>query len=149
MIFDNKKNISLYRGLSENIDKAFDSFDLISTGIPGRNIIDEETLYFNLVQITTAPAKNNNFEAHKKYIDIHFIIEGEELMEFSNISNLSPITEYDVSGDFALYTSEKDENHIVCHSGDFYLVFPEDAHKPNCCVNNPGLLKKAIFKVLI
>jgi len=149
MIFDNKNNISLYKGLSDNIDKAFDSFDLIYTGDPGKNVIDGEVLYFNLVELTTAPSNSNKFEAHKKYIDIHVIIEGEELMEFSNINNLTQVTQYDDTGDYSLYISDKCENHIICHPGDFYLVYPEDAHKPNCAVAAPGLLKKAIFKVLI
>lgn len=34
------------------------------------------------------------FESHKKYIDIQYVFEGEEIMEVENLSNLQVTTAY-------------------------------------------------------
>jgi beta-galactosidase beta subunit len=52
---------------------------------------------------------------------------------------------FDVENDFALY-AETPSTYFTALPGDFYIVYPEDAHAP---VIGEGVLRKLIVKVLL
>ena len=70
------------------------------------------------------------FEAHKKYIDFQFVLEGEEYISYSNQDALIEVKEYAPEEDIILLKGK--DNPIHVSSGMFYILFPEDAHK-GCC----------------
>ena len=78
MIFDNIKNASKYYNLDEKIKTGLlflQNNDLKSMQL-GKHIINDD-IYINIEQYFPKPIENCKFEAHKKYIDIQYIIEGE------------------------------------------------------------------------
>ena len=86
-----------------------------------------------------------SFEAHKKYIDIHYCISGSEGIGCADVSTLEPITEYDEENDYFLLSGEYQK--VILREGDFCIVFPEDAHIPMMCGFTGGKLLKAVAKV--
>ena len=47
---------------------------------PGRHDIDGDALFVNCMSVTTSLPASKSFEAHHRYLDIHYVIEGEELI---------------------------------------------------------------------
>jgi len=99
MIFDNIKNISQYLNLDENLKKGFDFIlknDLKSFE-NGKYQINGEKIYANIQEYETKA--NGLFEAHRKYIDIQYIVNGFEKIEVCEVSELDEKIPYDEKKD--------------------------------------------------
>ncbi len=130
----------------ERLQKAIDFinsgevFDLLF----GRTDLDEG-IYVNVMELETR--KENLFESHKRYIDIHCILEGEEAIEIANVSSLEVTQPYSKERDIALGTAQG-TRHII-RKGQYCITMPQEAHSPGLCVTNPMKIKKAVFKVAL
>ena len=93
----------------------------------------------------TANGDNKVFEANRKFIDIHFMIDGEETFGYANVNDLRAITEYNDKEDYLLLNGNI--NRIRLGNGDFCIVFPEDAHIPAMEYGGSKKAKKAIVKI--
>lgn len=112
-----------------------------------RIVLDGDTLFINMAEPTLKSADEQKLEVHRDYIDVHFPLTGDEICGITHVSELTvesdePFNEED---DYALY-SEKAKTYFTAHPGDFYIVFPEDAHAP---IIGEGKIKKAIAKVKV
>lgn len=89
------------------------------------------------------------WESHKKYIDIQWILDGEEIMEVSGKIHMKPLGEYDESKDFL--KSEGDTlATLLMKKGDLTIFYPEDIHKPGLKSSKGNMtIRKCLFKVLI
>ncbi len=91
--------------------------------------------------------EDNIIECHKKYIDVHVTIEGDELIEVGNIDSLHIAEEYNEEEDSILYGgSLKDK--IKMYPGDILFLFPGEAHKTKIYFKSKKV-KKLIFKMEI
>ena len=77
-------------------DKNSDEYKSLSNiGLDDCNKIVLDEHCFVLEQAYISKNKEDCFfESHKKYIDIQYVFEGEEIMEVENISNLEVTTAY-------------------------------------------------------
>ena len=116
----------------------------------GRHDIMGDEVFANVMEFETCPAQNKDFEAHRRYADIHFVIRGEEHLCVAPIDEVVPQGDFNVDDDFGLYTGPKREAWVELHEGDLVVTPPEDAHKPGCCgESGPAPLKKVCVKVLV
>ena len=90
-------------------------------------------------------ANKKIFEAHRKYIDLHYIIDGVEQFGYANIDTLTPAGEYNEADDYILLCGEV--NRITLSNGDFVIAFPEDAHIPALKYKNSEKVKRAVVKI--
>lgn len=118
---------------------------------PGRHDIEGDDIFANVMSTTTTPATEKNYEAHRAYNDIHFVIEGEERIGIAPVAACTALQDFDESGDFCLYSfSDEDATWVVLHEGDFCVTPPADAHKPACCVEGgSATLRKVCVKVRV
>ncbi len=146
MITGNIKDCEKYYSIHKNFEKAFDFLKTLSEESElGKRILEENNLTVNVAEYETVPGAPRQFEAHKDFIDIHYVIKGSETFGYSNLSKLEVTKEYDEAGDYLLLDGAADE--LELSEGDFCVVFPEDAHIPfikKCC---EGTLKRATAKV--
>jgi biofilm protein TabA len=70
------------------------------------------------------------FESHRKYIDVQFILEGEEIIEVDNIKNLNINFEYNENMDLIKYDNSIFSSSLKLKKGDVAIFFPDDAHMP-------------------
>ena len=154
MIADLGTNLSLYRGLAENLDQTIDyiaNTDL--TGIPeGRHVIYEERLLASVTKYVTGDPLDIPFEAHRRYMDLQYLVEGEESifwMPMTTALTTEPrlADTYSVEKDVVLFHREGGTR-IHLTPGVFCIFFPMDAHKPKCCVQKPATVRKVVFKIL-
>jgi YhcH/YjgK/YiaL family protein len=149
MIIGKIKDLNRYKGLNYNLDKAIDfilNTDLLSLE-HGRNEIDGDNVFLNRFSYTCLKEEDCFFEGHKDYLDIHLVLEGQELLGYSDVSNLNAVTEYNLNDDFIKYSGSV-QTYCKLLVGDFIITFPEDIHMPKISINN-DFVEKAVCKVLI
>lgn len=115
----------------------------------GRHDIDGDEVFANVMEFTTVPASEKNYEAHRRYADVHVVISGTEVLGVAPIGECEPVGDFNEADDFGLYTAPGREAWVTLHEGDLVVTPPADAHKPGCCEGEPAPLKKACIKVLV
>ena len=147
MIKDKIENAHFYYNLSSNIQKGFEwlkSQDPESIK-PGRYYIDDKNLYANVDEYETK--EDAKYEAHRDYIDIQYLIKGKELIGVTDISNGKTCIEYDKEKDIEFFDAE--DEFQTLNVGEFFIFFPQDAHKPCITYNEKVHCKKIVVKVKI
>jgi YhcH/YjgK/YiaL family protein len=147
MIFDKIENSTLYETISPLIKKAFEYLKQTDfSGMEnGKHIVDGDNVFAILQEYDTKNDSDAKLEAHRKYIDVQYIISGEELIGVRPLINQTPCKEYDAENDYALY----DDNcsFVKINPGQFAVLFPQDLHKPGIKVDSSVKVKKVVMKV--
>lgn len=86
------------------------------------------------------------FENHHQYIDLHYVLEGEEYVGIQEANKLVPVTKYDNSDDYQLFKGELGEQ-VLLTKGDFLVLFTNEAHVTGGIVGEPNSVKKIVFKI--
>lgn len=110
--------------------------------------LERSDAFVNPVCFTTKPEKECLFEAHRRYADVHFIVEGCEKIIVQDIGAVQLHTPYIDKKDIGFYTC--DEGTIcVLYPGDFLVCYPQDAHKVAIAPGSPAPVKKLVGKIRI
>lgn len=110
----------------------------------GRIEVDGNRLYINNINPECVEASQQVLEAHRQYIDIHILLNGEEVIGWKSLDEVTHESKpYDAESDCALY-KEPASTYVHLHPGQFLIVWPEDAHAP---VIGSGKIRKLIVKV--
>lgn len=130
----------------ERIQKAIDRIrsGKLDELAPGRHELFDGA-YVNIFEYQTKA--EGLFEAHRKYIDIHYLIRGCETIRIADVNEIHVEKEYDEEGDCLLGLAEGKP--YLMREGDYMVVLPEEAHLPGLAVGTPESVKKAVLKVLI
>ena len=152
MILDTIANASVYEGLHAGIDMALKA---VAAYTPenyetGKVELDGDKVFLLRNAYTTNDPANAIFEAHRAYIDVMYMVEGEETIYVKPTSQLSNITkEYDPAGDALLADMDADATPVRLTAGSFIVLMPQDAHAPACWVDSAKNVKKIIGKVRV
>lgn len=147
MIFDNIKNIDNYKSFPViyRALKEISKFDI--RNIPTSTIVYEEDILFaNPISLTSKPECECIFEAHQKYLDIHYILEGIEGISTASTSDLQIEKPYANKQDIAFYKGDADGTYYLT-PGNFMICWPTDAHKVAIMKNSPNKIKKIVCKI--
>ena len=116
----------------------------------GRKEVDGDQIFINCAEYTTNPPETSSMEFHKRYIDVMWMLDGEEIIGIHPVSALKNIKkEYDAEGDYALADLDPKYTQLVMKKGMVAILFPEDAHAPSMQLNGPCTVHKLIGKVLV
>lgn len=149
MIIDKLNNSTLYYGLNSKVGEALkylQNNDLASKE-PGTYHLDGNKMYISIAEYETKASEEALWEAHRKYIDIQYIIQGSEKIGYTNIENIKITNEYDESKDILF--GEGTGDFVTVPEGSFAIFMPQDAHMPCINVDKSRYVKKAIVKILI
>lgn len=149
MVFGNVQDLEAFSWLESQVLKCFDyakENDLISYK-KGSHPIEGEDLFVNIVEYETTTPENRFWEAHRQYLDLHFMLRGPEQIDVNFIQNMEQ-KEFVEKDDFLPLEGEPN-SHVVLNAGDFLLCYPADAHRTAVQVGAPATIKKAIFKIRI
>ena len=141
MIKDNIKNIGRY-----SINNPFEEFKRIIMSLETSPVKLKFPLKAIHLEYETKEFDLTKFENHHKYIDIHFLVEGVELIGINRLDNLTPNMEYDEENDYQLFDGEIKET-IILNSGDFLLLFPGEVHVTGGKVIGTATVKKIVYKI--
>ncbi|MBF0547635.1 MAG: YhcH/YjgK/YiaL family protein [Candidatus Riflebacteria bacterium] len=148
MIIDHISRATKYYQLNQRFSKAFTFLEGAGEkSEPGRLELDNENLIAIIQEYNTKPLSEGFWEAHRKYIDIQFLIFGTELIGYSPIELMQP-EPYDSLKD--LTKCKGSGSFLSLNSGFFMILFPEDAHMPGIAVNSQfGKVRKVVLKVAL
>lgn len=152
MILDRLEEAQQYTRLHPGFDAAFDllrstPFDEIK---PGRHEVMGDSLLLIVENITGKGQGCAKLEAHRKYIDVQFVIPGkptasEEFGWRPTASCAKAAAPFDETKDIG-YFDDKPELWFTLPPGHFVVFFPSDAHAP---LAGSGEIRKAVVKVAV
>lgn len=149
MIFGNIHYKKHSTELSERIKECIDYAHThpLAEFSPGSYPIHGDDLFVNIVTYETTEAENRFWEAHKKYLDLHLMLDGQERIDLNFIDNME-LKSYIEKDDF-LPAAGARKCSVVLTVGDFLVCYPEDAHMTGIQEGEPIQIKKAIFKIRV
>lgn len=98
-------------------------------------------------QGTTLSAAGGELEAHRQFLDIQYIVSGQEYVGWAPVNTLTPCGEFSADKDVGFYTGHCDFMRV--NAGYCYVVFPEDAHMPSRHLDVPNNYQKIVVKLKV
>ena len=149
MIKNSLEYTKYYYNLSEKIKLGLEFIEKnnLKSFKNGKYNILENDVYVNIQDYQTKLQSEGKWEAHKKYIDIQYIIEGKEKIGIGEIQNFEIIEQYNDENDVEFLKSSAKQEFLLLKENEFVILYPHDVHKPQICVDYPDYVKKAVVKV--
>lgn len=147
MIYDSIERLETYRGLGRAMyegllllrEKDFSSM------ADGRYPLDGERMFLILERYTTKAVEDTRIEAHRDYIDIQYLLSGEECIGVGDVDHMQRVVEAHPEKDIWFFEGETVP--LPVGKGRFLLLFPHDAHRPGICTGAPQPIRKAVVKI--
>ncbi|MBV8388715.1 MAG: YhcH/YjgK/YiaL family protein [Mucilaginibacter sp.] len=124
---------------------VFLSDSKLATMAPGKYPIDGDNAY---AMISTGPPKkleDVKWESHRKYIDLQYVISGKVKLGMAPVAKATVTEPYSGGRDAANYNVEG--KYLTATPKEFFLFFPQDAHRPDIKVDGVDSLKKLVIKI--
>jgi YhcH/YjgK/YiaL family protein len=147
LILDKLSNAKMYDHLHPRLQKGLHFLienDLNALEV-GTYPIEDDKVFVMIQEYDTKLPEVCRFEAHYRYSDIQYVIQGQEKMEYTHIGE-SKVVEADKEKDL-MFLEAVGETFLV-KEGYFAVFTPEDAHRPGMCAKQPEPIRKAVVKVL-
>ena len=146
MVTDHLSNVDRHRSLSPRIARAIDYVQQTDfRAVPdGTHPVEGDQIFALVQRYQTRPARDDQWEAHRRHIDLQVVVDGVERIGFTHISGLRPGT-YDDARDFHALTGPGD--FLTMPAGHFMLLWPDDAHQPSVMLEAPAPVLKIVVKI--
>lgn len=132
MIFDRLSNASNYYGVTTLIEKGFrflDRPDLASLE-DGVHEIQGRDVYAIIARGTGVGRERAMLEAHRKYLDIQYVIDGADTIGWLERDFVERVKEpYDEEKDLEFFF-DRPETWVQVPTGSFAVFLPQDIHAP-------------------
>jgi len=148
MIYDKLENMETYFPVSERLAKGL---LLLKTADftcldDGKYEVDGDKLFY-MLQSYESKEDNDQPETHRKYIDIQYLLSGEELIGVGALSDMTE--EVSANPERDIWFHHGPLSNIKIGNGYFAVFFPQDAHAPCIAVEKPSPVRKVVVKVKI
>ena len=150
MIYDTLEHLDAYHGIHPGVMRGLELLrdTDFSRWEVGRHEIEGDKL-FVLIQSYDSKLQNDTPEAHKKYIDIQYLLSGRELMDVAPLEEMTEETEARPENDIWFYRGPM-ANRVLLGDGRFAVLWPGDAHAPCIAVDQrPQPCRKCVVKVRV
>ena len=148
MIIDKLSNSGRYEDLHPGFGEAFDFLRKNNLAIipDGRHNIAGDRVYVTITTQKGKGAKESRLEKHSEYIDIHFVLEGTDVIGWRSFEECTNIAEGPEPGKDAESFLDEPDFYFKLHPGEFAVFFPEDCHAP---LAHENALRKGVVKVAV
>ncbi len=144
MYIDKIENLKNYIKDQNLLNAILDFLKTAKTAEKGKHDILGET-HANVLEYTTKPFESVKMEAHEKFLDLQYIVSGEEKILKQELADNKPITEYDEAKDRIFYSPTTFDVALLT-KGTFGIMYPNDLHQ--CvAVCDPIDIKKVVVKI--
>lgn len=146
MIFDSIDNLERYSSISPYIKEVAEAlkkkdFRSLPEGLyytEKNKVLIQRQEYDTVIE--------SRFEAHKKFMDLQIVLEGEENYEVMRILDKLP-EGFDEAKDIGFFDGKK-EGEVKLTEGVFVISFPLEPHRPRIAVDSkPRFTKKIVVKI--
>ncbi len=150
MIIDKLENAARYINVYKGIDKALaylQTTDLDSLA-PGKYAIDGDDVFAIVQEYNTLNVAGEQMEAHRKHIDVQYMIRGCEQVGLALFNGQATSKEYSETEDYMLFP-DTPTFFATLDSGTFMIFFPTDLHMPCIKITEAEPVKKVVIKVSV
>ena len=140
------KDLRRYASVLPGLEEAVKLLNNLEDLTPATHLLSNG----NKVLIQQGVTKNADgalAEAHREYLDIQYILEGQETVGWAPLEALTLEGEFDTTKDKGKYSGAFD--FVTVRAGYCYVVFPEDGHMPGVHLDTPAEFKKAVVKLKV
>ncbi len=148
MIADSITNRALYERAWPVMKTAFDFIEKAKAeNLPkGKYELDGDKVYANVGFYDGDAAAGEKWEAHRKYIDVQYVIRGCETMGWQMMDNFDGEIPYDEGRDVGfVYGIEGFD--VTLTDDKFAIYFPQDLHQP--LKSGKGEIYKVVVKIRV
>ena len=148
MVTDSIHNAHLYYGLGEGIAAAlkyFESYDAAAHETSPVQLTPEITV--RRFSYTTAPSQGVKLEAHRAYIDVMLLAQGEEGLYYKPFALCEHPSPYDPAIEASLADAGEDAAFVPFRAGYFAIFFPGEGHCAGQMHEAPQNVKRLVAKV--
>ena len=153
MVIDRLDHAAQYYALGKGIETVlrwFAAYEDDGCDLPAKTVLDGENIFINGVNYTSEAKPQGKLEAHRKYIDVMYVVEGEETFFYKPIAEVKQITmPYDAEKECALAEIDADAARHRFSEGHFLVFFPQDGHLAAQLWDKPCKVRKFIAKVAV
>lgn len=147
MVYDKIDNIETYKGLSEDIYEGLKFLKNASPDLAcGVHEINPRVKAI-VSEYETKAVNENGYEAHKKFIDIQYLLKGTEKNGCLPIENLKETKPYREEIDAAFYDADIPSQDLTLGDGYFAIYWPQDGHMPCLSADGAEKVMKVVVKV--
>jgi YhcH/YjgK/YiaL family protein len=148
MIYDRFEHLDLYFRPETLLKRALVyARDAARTVPDGRVDVDGGRLYASVATYETGAREERRFEAHRAYIDVQALLEGEERIDLSLEKELPVLEAYDEKKDVMFLNPPPQFASLVMRPGWFAVFFPHDIHRPGVHLQGKRRVRKIVMKV--
>jgi YrbI family 3-deoxy-D-manno-octulosonate 8-phosphate phosphatase/YhcH/YjgK/YiaL family protein len=115
----------------------------------GKKVVVDDKFFYTVQSYQTKSEEDAGLESHKEYIDIQLMISGNEVMDICDTSRLSVKTPYDLEKDIMFWNIPPRMARITLKTGDFIILYPENAHRGAVKLDQAEHVVKIVGKVKI
>lgn len=148
MIKGNMKDASLYENLYPGFREAFRALrEYTKETALGKHVIDGDRLFANVQRYESKSPADAKFENHHKYIDVQYMIYGQEKIRVTAPDGLTLTDAYNEGGDCELFAMTENYTELDMRAGDFAILFPGEPHAPG--IRYDGETAETVGKVVV
>lgn len=114
---------------------------------PGKIEIIPGKMFCLLQEMVTVPAEQMRAESHFDFVDIQYLLQGEETIGVARRRGDEVIVEQRLPHDIVFYRQTYNEIPVALLPGMFAVLFPHDLHRPCCQSHGESLIRKAVIKI--
>lgn len=148
MILDRLDHLDLYAGIHPLLLQAatFLRRSDLHQLPDGRHEILEDRLFAIVATSQGRGRDDSPLEAHRDYIDIQYIISGDEEIGYSPVVACTALRDpYDPTRDI-MFFSDRPQTWLALGPGMLAILYPHDAHAP---LAGSGPVRKVVVKVAL
>jgi len=112
----------------------------------GKFEIENDSFFGIGLEYDTKLSNECVWEAHRKYLDVHYVLAGSEIVEVGHIDNAEVKGGYNEEHDYQFFET-KQSVRIILNPGDLLLLTPEDVHKTSISLVGEDSIKKIVYKI--
>jgi biofilm protein TabA len=117
----------------------------------GKIIISGERVFALIQRYETKPFSDElRFEYHRKFMDIQYVVSGEEVIGWAPAERMTITEPYSDEKDICFgRVSRKEITQVYLKEDQMVLLFPEDGHAPGLASGVPSQVMKIVVKVAL
>ncbi|MCC6543834.1 MAG: YhcH/YjgK/YiaL family protein [Nitrospirae bacterium] len=116
----------------------------------GRVNIDGQHVFALVQRYETIIADIPRFEYHRAFMDIQYIVSGEEIIGWAPAGRMVVTELYNSEQDICFGIVPKGEiTPVYLQAGQLAILYPEDSHAPKLAAGSPSQVTKIVVKVAV
>ena len=118
--------------------------------LDGKVEIDGDRVFAIVQRYETLTTDAPKFEFHRKYVDIQYIVSGEEVIGWMPVERMTITEAYDPDKDICFGTAtQRKWSPVHLQAGQLAVIYPEDGHAPKLASSVSSSVVKIVVKVAV